>query len=153
MAFPAQANGSVIRVTLADGIVREYGSEIDCADLYQTEIPDWAAGGGQYNLSPTSSEQTALVQERINWWHSFDPENMAEIPADLLTASGSGFDPDISPEAAEYQVARIASARGISQSDVRSVIETCTTGRPFGLLGEPTVNVLKVNLTLDGLLG
>ena len=93
------------------------------------------------------------MQERIDWWHSFDPANKAEIPADLVSGSGSGVDPNVSPEAAEYQVARIASARGISPDEVRAVIAANTTGRLLGFLGEPAVNVLKVNLALDGLLG
>ncbi|HWQ98100.1 MAG TPA: potassium-transporting ATPase subunit KdpC [Clostridia bacterium] len=152
LAFPAQANGSVVRVTLSDGTVREYGSAL----IAQTfSKPEYLIGrpSGVSNLSPTSKEQSALVQERINWWHSFDPENKAEIPADLVSGSGSGVDPNVSPEAAEYQVARIASMRGMSEDEVRAIIAANTTGRLLGFLGEPAVNVLKVNLTLDGLLG
>ena len=151
LVFPAQANGSVIRVTLADGTTREYGSERIAQDFTQ---PEYLIGrpAGASNLSPTSEEQAALVQERIDWWHAFDPENTADIPADLVTASGSGVDPNVSPEAAEYQIARIAKARGISQDEVRGIIDRCTTGRFLGIFGEPAVNVLKVNLALDGLL-
>jgi len=117
--------------------------------------PEYLIGrpGGMSNLSPTSEEQATLVQERIDWWHSFDPDNTGDIPADLLLASGSGVDPNISPEAAEYQVARIARERSMEESDVRSIIETNTTGRLLGVFGEPVVNVLKVNLALDDLLG
>ena len=93
------------------------------------------------------------MQARIDWWHSFDSENKAEIPADLVSGSGSGVDPNVSPEAAEYQVDRIASSRGISQDAVRAVINTYTTDSLLGFLGEPVVNVLKVNLALDGLIG
>lgn len=74
------------------------------------------------------------------------------IPVDLVTCSGSGLDPHISPAAAEYQVARIANARGISEDKVRGIIQACTEGRMLGVLGEETVNVLKVNLMLEGIL-
>ena len=105
------------------------------------------------NLSPASPEYEALVAERVEALHAADPD-MADvpIPADLVTCSGSGLDPAISPEAAEYQMHRIAQARGISEDDVRRVIQACTKGRVLGFLGEPTVNVLKVNLMLDGIL-
>ncbi|HWP22042.1 MAG TPA: K(+)-transporting ATPase subunit C [Candidatus Cryosericum sp.] len=152
LAFPEKANGSVVRVTLADGTVREYGSALIAQTFTK---PEYLIGrpAGVSNLSPTSNEQSALLQERVDWWHSFDPANKADIPADLVTSSGSGVDPNISPEAAEYQVARIATERGLTQDEVRSVIAAYTTGRLLGFLGEPTVNVLKVNLALDGLLG
>lgn len=152
LAFPSQANGSILRVTLADGTEKEYGSELIAQTFTK---PEYLLGrpSGVSNLSPTSQEQAALVQARIDWWHSFDPNNKAEIPADLVTGSGSGVDPNISSEAAEYQVARIATERGITQDEVRSAIETYTTGRLLGFLGEPAVNVLMVNLALDGLLG
>ena len=150
LAFPEKANGSVVQVTLADGTTREYGSELIAQTFTK---PEYLIGrpSGVSNLSPTSEEQAALVQERIDWWHSFNPENKSDIPADLVTSSGSGVDPNISPEAAEYQVARIAITRGITQDEVRSIIETSTTGRLLGIFGEPVVNVLQVNLALDGL--
>ena len=74
------------------------------------------------------------------------------IPVDLVTCSGSGLDPHVSPAAAEYQVARIAKARGISEDEVRSVIKKCSSGKFLGIFGEETVNVLEVNLMLDGIL-
>jgi len=150
LLFPAQANGSLLSVARADGSTVQVGSELIAQDFTK---PEYLIGrpSGVNNLSPTSEEQAALVQERIDWWHSFDPANTAEIPADLVTASGSGVDPHISPEAAEYQVARIAIARGISKEAVREVITQCTAGRLLGIFGEPAVNVLKVNLALDGL--
>ena len=151
LIFPAEANGSIIKVVHADGTVREYGSEL-IAQAFTD--PGYLIGRpeGISNLSPTSQEQEARIQERIDWWHSFDPENKAEIPADLVSASGSGADPHISPEAAEYQVSRIAAARGISPNQVRLIIKDHTSGRLLGFLGEPAVNVLKVNLALDGLI-
>ena len=152
IAFPDKANGSIVRVKLADGSVREYGSALIAQAFTK---PEYLIGrpAGVSNLSPTSKEQAALVQARFDWWHSFDSENKAEIPADLVSGSGSGVDPNVSPEAAEYQVDRIASSRGISQDAVRAVIKTYTTDSLLGFLGEPVVNVLKVNLALDGLIG
>jgi len=92
------------------------------------------------------------VQQRIDWVHSFDPGNKADIPSDLATGSGSGVGPDTSPAAAEYQSARIAKARDMSGDAVRAVIKRYTVGRVLGFIGEPAVNVLKVNLALDGLI-
>ena len=106
---------------------------------------------GVTNLSTVSDKQAELVAERIARWRTFDPDNTQDIPQDLVTASGSGVDPNISPAAAEFQVARIARARNMDVEDVRRIISDCTTGRLLGLLGEPGVNVLKVNLKLDGL--
>ncbi len=104
------------------------------------------------NLSPTSEEQKHIVNDRIKWWHKLDPSNNKAIPVDLVTASGSGVDPNITPQAADYQVSRISKERGISEKKVRDIIEKYTTGRLLRFLGEPSVNVLKVNLDLDGLI-
>ncbi|MEN6636358.1 MAG: potassium-transporting ATPase subunit C [Clostridiaceae bacterium] len=152
LLFPTQANGSVISVVKSDGASQDVGSALIAQDFTK---PEYLIGrpAGVSNLSPTSEAQAALLQAHMDWWHSFDPENKADIPADLISASGSGVDPNISPEAAEYQVARIAKARGISESEVRAAIEANTTGQLLGIFGEPAVNVLNVNLTLDGLLG
>ena len=151
LVFPGQANGSVITVTLADGTKKDYGSALLAREFTE---PKYLIGRPMTvsNLGPNSAEQAKLVQARIDWWHSFDPGNKADIPADLLTASGSGVDPNISPAAAEYQVARIASARGMTEDAVRAVITKYTAGRFLGFIGEPAVNVLKVNLALDGLI-
>jgi K+-transporting ATPase ATPase C chain len=128
-----------------------YGSELLAQEFTK---PEYLIGRpiGVTNLSPVSEEQKKLVQERIDWWHAFDPNNAVDIPMDLVTASGSGADPNISPEAAEYQVIRIAMARNMEEDEVRSIIQTYTSGRFLGFIGEPAVNVLKVNLALDGLL-
>ncbi|MDP4119814.1 MAG: potassium-transporting ATPase subunit KdpC [Bacillota bacterium] len=151
LIFPHQANGSIITVTLKDGTKKDYGSKLIEQEFTKQQ---YLIGRPMTvsNLSPTSDEQKKLVQQRIEWWHSFDPSNKADIPTDLLTASGSGVDPNISPEAAEYQVARIAKARNMSEDAVRSVISKYTTGRFLGFIGEPAVNVLQVNLALDGLI-
>ncbi len=151
LMFPNQANGSVITIRLKDGTRRDYGSELLAQEFTK---PEYLIGRpmGVTNFSPVSEEQKKLVQERIGWWHAFDPNNTAEIPMDLVTASGSGVDPNISLEAAEYQVSRIAKARNMEEAEVRRIIQTYTSGRFLGFIGEPAVNVLKVNLALDGLL-
>ena len=105
------------------------------------------------NLSPASEEYEALVAERVEQLRAADPEKAGEpIPVDLVTCSASGLDPHISPAAAEYQVSRIARARGMAEEEIRSVIEACTDQPFLGIFGEATVNVLEVNLTLDGIL-
>lgn len=149
--FPNQANGSIITVTLKNGTPKDYGSALIAEEFTK---PEYLIGRpmGATNLSPVSAKQKKLVQQRITWWHTLDPENKADIPMDLVTASGSGVDPNISPEAAAYQVARIARERKINEAAVREIINKNTTGRYLGFWGEPAVNVLKVNLTLDGLL-
>lgn len=149
--FHKQANGSIITVTLKDGTRKDYGSALIAQEFTKTE---YLIGrpAGVTNLSPVSDEQKKLVQERIDWWHALDPENTAYIPMDLVTASGSGADPNISREAAEYQVSRIARTRGIGEDEVRKIIKMYTNGRFLGFIGEPAVNVLKVNLALDGLI-
>lgn len=153
LIFPKQANGSVITVTLKDGTRKEYGSALIAQNFtkpqYMIGRPDT---GAATNLSPTSDQEKENVRKRTDWLHSIDPANKAAIPMDLVTASGSGLDPDISPAAAEYQVARIAKERNMGEDAVRSVIGKYTTGRFLGFIGEPSVNVLEVNLALDGLL-
>lgn len=151
LIFPNQANGSIITVSLREGTEKEYGSALIAQEFTK---PNYMIGRpmGTTNLSPVSEEQKTMVQERIDWLHSLDPNNTADIPMDLVTASGSGVDPNITPEAAEYQVARIARERNISEDDVRAIIKKYTSGRFLGFIGEPAVNVLKVNLALDGLL-
>jgi K+-transporting ATPase ATPase C chain len=109
-----------------------------------------AASGGS-NQGPTNPALEAAVRDRIAALRAADPANTRLVPADLVTASGSGLDPHISPAAAEYQLARIAHARRMSEAQVRKLVQDATEGRTFGLLGEPRVNVLKLNLALDAL--
>jgi K+-transporting ATPase ATPase C chain len=91
------------------------------------------------------------VEGRVKALRDADPGNKAPIPVDLVTASASGLDPHISPAAAEYQVSRVAKARGMDVEHVRNLVLTNTEGRQFGILGEPRVNVLALNLALDGM--
>lgn len=150
LTMPRQANGSLIIVE-ENGRQVCYGSELVAQTFTEPQYligrPD---SGSPSNLSAVSEEQRALVEERVAWWHALDPENTADIPMELVTASGSGVDPHISPAAAEYQVPRIARERGISEDEVRAVIAKHTEGKTLGFMGEDRVNVLLVNLDLDG---
>ena len=163
--FPDKANGSIIEV---DG--KKYGCELlgqqytDDAHMwgrimnidvstYKDENGHTLMYAAPSNLSPASEEYEALVAERVEKLRAANPDmDETAIPIDLVTCSGSGLDPHISPAAAEYQVARIAKANDMTEDEVRAIIEKCTDGRFLGLFGEETVNVLKVNLMLDGIL-
>lgn len=165
LLFPNQANGSVIEV---DGV--KYGSALlgqqytDDAHLwgrimnldvstYRDENGEPLLYAAPSNLSPNSEEYAALVAERVEAIRASNPAmDGTAIPVDLVTCSGSGLDPHISPAAADYQVARVAAASGKSEAEVREVIEACTTGKFLGVFGEETVNVLEVNLMLDEIL-
>ena len=105
------------------------------------------------NLSPASEEYEELVAERVAQIRAAHPEKGDQpIPVDLVTGSGSGLDPHISVAAAEYQVTRIAQNNNMTEDEVRQIIEKCTDHRLLGIFGEETVNVLEVNLMLDGIL-
>lgn len=165
LIFPDKANGSIITV---DG--KKYGCELlgqqytDEAHMWgrimKLDVTTYKDENGKIlmyaspsNLSPASDEYKALVAERVEKLREANPAmDDTAIPVDLVTCSGSGLDPDISPAAAEYQVARIAKASGKSEEEVRSVIKKCISGKFLGIFGEETVNVLKVNLMLDGIL-
>ena len=151
VVFPDKANGSIITITLKDGTEKAFGSELIAQEFTK---PEYLIGRplGTTNLSPVSEEQKERVQERVAWLQSLDPTNGGAIPMDLVTASGSGVDPNITPAAAEYQVARLARERDMSEDAVRAIIKEYTHGRFLGFWGEPSVNVLKVNLALDGML-
>ena len=100
-------------------------------------------------MGPTNPALTDAVKQRIEALRAADPTNKAAVPVDLVTASGSGLDPEISPAAAAYQVPRVAKVRGLSTSQVQAMVAMATTGRQFGMLGEARVNVLMLNQALD----
>ena len=101
------------------------------------------------NQGSTNPSLESAVRERIAALHAADPGNTRPVPVDLVTASGSGLDPHVSPAAAEYQVGRVARVRAVDEASVRALVADATEERTFGLLGEPRVNVLQLNLALD----
>ena len=133
--FPRAANGSVI----------ERGGKALGSELIGQPFSDpkyfWARPSATAPFADNSAASTGS---------NLDPGNAAAVPVDLVTASGSGLDPDISPAAAQYQLARVARARGMEQARVAALVAQAAEGRQLGVLGEPRVNVLKLNLLLDG---
>jgi len=110
-----------------------------------------AAASGGSNLGPLNPALKAAVESRVKALRIADPGNAAPVPVDLVTASASGLDPHISPAAAEYQVTRVARARGLAPETVRNLVTQQTENRQWGIFGEPRVNVLELNLALDPL--
>jgi len=163
--FPKQAQGSLIerdgKVVGSALIGQEFKGEQyfhgrpsattapDPADSSKTvPAPYNAANSGGSNLGPTSKALNDRIKDDVDRWRA-ENSNAASVPVDLVTASGSGLDPDISPEGALFQVPRVAKTRNMPEDRVRQLVAENTTGRLVGLLGEPKVNVLALNLALD----
>ncbi|HEX2828383.1 MAG TPA: potassium-transporting ATPase subunit KdpC [Burkholderiales bacterium] len=153
--MPGRANGSLIE---KDG--KAMGSELigqpfsDPKHFWgrpsaTSPYPNNASASSGSNQGPLNPALMESVESRVKALREADPDNKAPVPIDLVTASGSGLDPHISPAAAEYQVARVAKARGMDAARVRAFVADATDGRQLGFLGEPRVNVLTLNLALD----
>lgn len=157
LVFPQQANGSLI---VQNGQVvgsvligqpfddpRYFWGRLSATSPY----PYNASASSGSNLGPTNSALVEEVTGRIQALRDADPNNTRPVPVDLVTSSGSGLDPHISVAAALYQIPRVARARGMSEEQVRQFVIQFTDDRTFGILGEPRVNVLQLNLALDNL--
>lgn len=163
--FPKQANGSVVE---RDG--KPVGSTLIGQNFedpkyfwgrlsatspapYTSFNGDKSTGSSGSNLGPLNPALRSAAEARVKALKEADPTNSAPIPVDLVTASGSGLDPDLSPEAALWQVARVAKTRNISGDSLKKLVAEHTRGPQYGLLGEPRVNVLTLNLALDAMAG
>ena len=166
MIFPRQAQGSLIEKdgkVIGSALIGQVFADDkyfhgrpsatnapDPKDATKTvDAPYNAANSMGSNLGPTSKALADRVKADVETLKKENPS--AAVPVDLVTTSGSGLDPDISPAAALFQVPRVAKARGLPEARVRALVDAQVEGRTFGLLGEPRVNVLKLNLALDGL--
>jgi potassium-transporting ATPase KdpC subunit len=153
--FPPQANGSLIEQNGKVVGSELIGQSFDDPRYFwgrlsaTSPFPYNAAASSGSNLGPTNPALINEVSARIAALKTADPQNNSPIPVDLVTSSGSGLDPNISVAAALYQVPHVARARGLSEEIVRALVERYTQGRQFGLLGEPRINVLDLNLALD----
>lgn len=169
--FPKQAEGSLIKAN-GKAIAAEYVGQEFKSDFYMWSRPSayhynvyrenedgtktysdgaefQGIGSGSQNFSPSNPELVKRVKKDIKEFLEKNPElNCKDLPADLLTASGSGLDPHISPQAAEIQIPRIVKASGLTESEVREIVQNNTTGKLLGIFGEETVNVVKVNIDI-----
>ncbi len=164
VVFPHQANGSLILTEGGKALGSELiGQQFEhpkyfwgrisatgtfAYNAFNTEALTASSGSNYGPLNPALMD---MVHARIDALKAADPDNTLPIPVDLVTASGSGLDPHISIAAALYQVHRVAAARGLSDAQVQSIVDKCIEERQFGIFGEPRVNVLLLNLTLDGI--
>ena len=155
--FPVQANGDLM---MHNGVVAgssHIGQPFSSPQYFwgrlsaTAPVPYNAQASGGSNLGPTNPALVTEVKTRVDALHAADPSNRQSIPADLVTSSASGLDPDISPAAAQYQVPRIARERNLSETAVSALVAAHTEPRQFGLFGEVRVNVLSLNLALDDL--
>ncbi len=155
LLFPRQANGSLI---VQDG--KPVGSELIGQPFDEPKyfwgrpsatgpFPYNASASSGSNLGPTNPDLLKAVADRVEALRKADPGNLAPVPVDLVTTSGSGLDPHVTPAAALYQVPRVARARGLDEAALRVVVKRHIDGQQFGLFGEPRVNVLLLNLALD----
>ena len=162
--FPSQANGSILYVNgkpVGSALIGQYwtqpqyfhGRPSATLSLTGTPAPYQADNSGGSNQGPTNAQLIQTVRQRIAALQKENPDVApgTPIPVDLVTASASGLDPDISVAGAYYQIPRIAKARGLSQDVVRKLVDKNISGRLWGIFGEPRVNVLKLNLALDGI--
>jgi len=156
LAFPGAANGSLIErngKAVASALI---GQPFDDPKYFWSRPsatspqPYNGASSSGSNQGPRNPALAEAVKDRIKALRDADPGNGAAVPADLVTASASGLDPEISMAAAEYQLVRVAKVRGMSVDSVRSLVSQYTNGRTFGVLGEPGVNAVLLNLALDG---
>lgn len=153
--FPQKANGSIIVKNGKPVGSSLLGQQFEDPKYFWGRLsatgpyPYNGAASTGSNLGPNNPDLVKAVQARIDALRAADPGNQAKIPVDLVTASGSGLDPHISPAAAEYQLHRVAKARGLDDAKVRDLVARNTKGRWLSLIGEPVVNVLELNLALD----
>lgn len=154
-AFHDKANGSLMQ---EDGKLvgsRLIGQQFDAPQYFwgrlsaTSPMPYNALASGGSNLGPTNPALLDEVKGRLDALKAAGTDMSKPVPVDLVTSSGSGLDPEISPAAAAYQIERVAKARQLAANDVQALVDRYTTGRQFGVLGEPRVNVLQLNLALD----
>jgi K+-transporting ATPase ATPase C chain len=155
VAFPAEANGSLIErdgKTLGSRLVGQPFSDPKyfwSRPSATAPVPYNAGASSGSNQGPVSPALADVVKARLAALRAADPEQTRPVPVDLVTASGSGLDPHISPAAADYQVPRVARVRGVSEEKLRALVAEHTEDRQLGILGEPRVNVLTLNLALE----
>ncbi len=163
VVFPRQANGSLLELDgqlVGSALIGQAFDEpgyfwarpsATAPFAYNAFNAENLTASSGSNFGPLNPALTEMIQARVDALKTADPTNTAPIPVDLVTASASGLDPHISPAAAEYQVGRIATARGLDEAVVRELVLEFTDGRQLGILGEARVNVLELNLALDEL--